>query len=112
MCTGKSFLELVRYVFTLSDVKSFLSQRICQDPLENFFGNQRQRGGMHDNPNVKEFVENTQALRVVKMTKFCSVKKGNCRGKKKEEEDEISIKENSEPLPKRSRHSSKPLGLY
>ncbi len=72
--TGKSFLELVRYVFTLSDGKSFLSQRICQDPLENFFGRQRQRGGVHDNPKVKEFLENTQALRVIKMTKFSTVR--------------------------------------
>ena len=35
----------LQYVFTIPDVKSFLSQRLCQDPLENFFGCQRQRGG-------------------------------------------------------------------
>ena len=71
--TGKSFVALVKYVFTISDMKSFLSQRICQDPLENFFGRQRQRGGVHDNPNVKEFTENTQALRVINTTKFAPV---------------------------------------
>lgn len=109
--TGKSFVELVKYIFTMSDVKSFLSQRLCQDPLENFFGRQRQRGGVHDNPNVKQFTENTQALRVVKMVGLSKVKRGNCRGGAKEEE-EISVKENSTPLPKRSRKSSKPLGLY
>ena len=36
--TGKSFVERIRYLFTLPDVKSFLSQRICQDPLERFSG--------------------------------------------------------------------------
>ena len=107
---GKSFVALVKYLFTISDVKSFLSQRICQDPLENFFGQQRQRGGMHDNPNVKEFIANTQALRVVNMTKFTPVKRGNCRGNK--EDEEISVKENSEPLPKRPRKHSMPLGSY
>ena len=60
---------------------SFLSQNICQDPLENFFGCQRQRGGTSDNPNVQEFYQNTSALRVVKS--FCrgSVS-SNCRGNK------------------------------
>ena len=81
LLTGKSFVELVRYIFSLSDVKSFLSQRLCQDPLENFFGRQRQRGGSHDNPNVKEFIHNTQALRVAQSVK---VKKGNCRGGEEE----------------------------
>ena len=62
-----------------SGVTSFLSQRICQDPLENFFGCQRQRGGVHDNPNVQEFVKNTQALRVI--NSFCKgPSQGNCRG--------------------------------
>jgi len=37
-----SFIELVEYVFTLPDVSVFLSQRISQDPLENFFGCQQQ----------------------------------------------------------------------
>ena len=39
---GKSFIEAVKYIFTLPGVKLFLSQRICQDPLENFFSCQRQ----------------------------------------------------------------------
>ena len=50
----------------MPDVKSFLSQRICQDPLERFFGCQRQQGGVHDNPNAWEFMKNTQALCVIR----------------------------------------------
>ena len=108
IATGKSFIQLVKYIFTIDGVKSFLSQRLCQDPLENFFGVQRQGGGVHDNPSVKQFMENTQALRVVKMIGFSGVKRGNCRGGAKEEE----VKENSATLPKRARKPSKPLGLY
>jgi len=77
--TANSFIGLLEYIFTLPDVKVFLSQRICQDPLENFFGCQRQRGGTHDNPNMQEFQKNMQALRVIN----CFAKgpaKGNCRG--------------------------------
>ena len=68
--------------------------------------------GVHDNPNVKQFMENTQALRVINTTKFSSVKKGNCRGSK-DCDNELSVKENSKPLPKRSRkNTTTPLGLY
>ena len=94
--TGKSFIEMVRYLFTLPDVKSFLSQRICQDPLEKIFGCQRQRGGVHDNPNCTEFMKNTQALRVIN---GLQAPKGNCRGGFTDK-----CKENwCTPLPKRKR---------
>ena len=109
-CIGKSFVELVHYLFTVPGVKSFLSQRLCQDPLENFFGCQRQRGGVHDNPNVLEFTKNTQALRVI--NHFCKGPvKGNCRGGHSESLDKENF---NEPLPKRPRQSSsrKHLGLY
>ncbi|KAL5497084.1 hypothetical protein EMCRGX_G013484 [Ephydatia muelleri] len=60
---------------------TFLSERLCQDPLEQFFGCQRQRGRTNDNPTVKEFCKNTQALRVV--NSLCAgIVKGNCRGKR------------------------------
>lgn len=77
-----SFVELVEFIFTIPGVTVFfLSNRICQDPLENFFGQQRQRGRVNENPNVLEFVKNTQALRVVNSS--CATARGNCRGKRK-----------------------------
>lgn len=63
---AKSFVGMVKLLFSLPEVKgnklAFLSNNICQDPLENFFGCQRQRGGTSDNPNVMEYYQNTQAL--------------------------------------------------
>ena len=81
-CAVKSFTGLMRYLFSLPEVQrnklAFLSNNLCQDPLENFFGSQRQRGGTSDNPNVKEFFKNTAALRVV--NSFCrGSARGNCR---------------------------------
>ncbi len=100
-------MELVRYLFEVPGVESFLSQRICQDPLERFFGTQRQRGGVHENPNVAEFMKNTQALRVI--TNTPAVLKGNCRGGKQD----VGVDKLSTPLPKRQRRTkSKHLGLY
>jgi len=94
----KSFLELVRYIFTIPGVKMFLSERLSQDPLENFFGCQRQRRGAHENPNVSEFCKNTNALRVI--NSVCgNVSKGNCRGNK----EVLDIQAESRPLRKRCR---------
>lgn len=102
-----SFVELVYlYLFTnVPGVSVFLSNRLCQDPLENFFGQQRQRGRVHKNPSVVEFIRNTfffagywhhTALRVIGTT--CSNIRGNCRGGAVV--DDVVL---SEPLPKRAR---------
>ena len=79
----------------------FLSEKLSQDPLENFFGCQRQRGGLSENPNVAEFCKNTQALRVIN-TACGDVSRGNCRGNKQTQPLDID-KENT-PLPKRKHY--------
>ena len=76
-------------------------------PLERFFGIQRQRGGVHDNPNAAEFAKNTQALRVVNGV-GTALRRGNCRGTTI---DQPSLKagnhnkENYASLPKRRRNA-------
>ena len=95
---AKSFIELLRYIFKIPGVKFFLSERLSQDPLENFFGCQRQRCRTNENPNLNEFCKNTQALRVI--NSVCgTVSKGNCRGNKQG----VDMDENNKPLPKRRR---------
>ena len=92
-------------MFAIPGVQSFLSERLTQDPLEKFFGMQRQRGSTNENPTVQEFCANTQALRVV--NSVCgNVSRGNCRGSKEPQCQSISDKENK-PLPKRRRSSCK-----
>ena len=73
-----SFVELTKYLLSIPGVSIFMSSKISQDPVEKFFGQQRQRGSSNDNPNVSEFVKGTQALRVINTT--CADIKGNCRG--------------------------------
>ena len=87
-------MELVKFSFSIPGVKVFLSQKLCQDPLEDFFGHQRQRGRGHDNPNVQKFIKNTQALRVI--NGISKKIKGNSREQKVEETNE-----DIGPLPKR-----------
>ena len=92
-------------MFTIPGVESLLTQRICQDPLENFFGCQRQRGGTHDNPTSAEFEKNMQALRVVNLFARGPAK-GNCRGFT---QDCIVSEKENHPLPKRRVNRSKCL---
>ncbi len=68
----------MEYIFTIPGVTAFLSNRICQDPLENFFGQVRQKGRVNENLSVSEFIKTTQALRVVNTG--CAAVKSNCRG--------------------------------
>ena len=96
-----SFVELVKYIFTIPGVSVFLSNRLCQDPLENFFGIERQRGRVNENPTAKEFLQNTQALKVIQNT--CRNIRGNCQ------RSEIAY--DNSPLPKRSRKTAKTLKL-
>ena len=106
LVTVKSFVELTEYIFKIPGVKFFLSERISQDPLENFFGCQRQRGRTGENPSVDQFCKNTQALRVI--NSVCAhVPRGNCRGR----HNVLDIKKESKALPKRRRQRSKPVLL-
>ena len=83
-----------------------MSQRLCQDPLERFFGCQRQRGRVHDNPNAAEFLKNTQALRVTNSFSH-HPNRGNCRG------GNVEIAEATcEPLPKRRCRSQQKAVVY
>ena len=58
-----SFVELVKYLFTVRGVKMFTSEHLNQDPLESFFGKQEQKGGGSDNPTVAQFINTTSSLR-------------------------------------------------
>ena len=79
----------------------FLSGKISQDPLENYFGQQRARGGRNENPNLQQCLYNAAAIRVQKSIATDPVR-GNCDRKKRlyaDTQPEID----SIPLPKRKR---------
>jgi len=93
----KSFIQLAKYVLSLPGAPPFFSRRISQDPLEKYFGLQRQRGRVNENPSVQEFQKNSQALRIVQA---CSQSiRGNCRGNRDVDSTEAA------PLQRRNSHS-------
>lgn len=77
----KSFVEMARFLLEQEGVKFLLSERFCQDPIEEFFSQQRSRGGRNDNPTVHQFCDNTVSLRVQK-TAALKPLHGNCSKKR------------------------------
>ena len=98
-----SFVQLVHFLLNIPGVDTFLSEKISQDPLEKFFGLQRQRGRSNENPTTVEFLNNTEYLRVINSICRPSLK-SNCCGNSKRPIAIAMDKENI-ALPKR-RHVS------
>ena len=91
-----SFVEMTRYLLTESRDVFFLSERVSQDPLENYFGKQRARGGRNEHPDLTQCLTNAAALKIQKSLALDPVR-GNCRRKREVENEEIDDK----LLPKR-----------
>jgi hypothetical protein len=58
-----STVETVKFLLS-QGVDSVLTERFQQDLLDEYFGNQRQRGRRSDNPDASRFAYNDRALDV------------------------------------------------
>lgn len=47
-----AFVEMAKYLLALDGELCLLSERISQDPIKNYFGQQRARGGRSENPTL------------------------------------------------------------
>ena len=105
MCfTVSSFLEFVPHIFKMQGVSCFLSEKLCQDPLESFFGCQLQCGRTNENPSVYQLLKNTQSLCVI--DSFCVDDiTENCHGCKRKSYDLECVSLN-QPIKKRHRRQS------
>jgi hypothetical protein len=91
--------------FLLSEGCEFvLSERFCQDPLEEYFGHQRARGRFSDNPTVQSFGYND--LTIAAQRSIAPVVRGNVSGRH-EGKSSKWFAVSDEPLPKRKRTQSK-----
>ena len=52
--TVQSTIEAVKFLLQ-HHVKYVLTERFCQDPLENYFGQQSAIGARKDNPSFRDF---------------------------------------------------------
>ena len=60
--TVHSIILAVRFVLQHYG-KFVLTERFCQDPLENYFGQQRAIGARKDNPSICDFKFNNNSIR-------------------------------------------------
>lgn len=102
-----SFVEMTQYLLAKhsEDNLFLLSERFSQDPLENYFGKQRARGGRSDNPTIQRSLQNAGALRIQKSLALDPVR-GNSRKKRRlfDGKDELTVDDiDNTPLPKRKR---------
>lgn len=105
--TVESFVELVKFLLDKhkEDNLFILSERLSQDPLENYFGQQRARGGRNENPSVSQCVVNANAIRVQRSSALDPIR-GNCRRKRALFKDDSILIDNT-PIPKRKCQRSK-----
>ena len=74
--TVHSVVELVKYLLN-NNIQFVLTERFCQDPLENYFGRQRSMGARKDNPSIRDFGYNDNTIRNQRVFRPIA---GNCRG--------------------------------
>ena len=86
-----------QYLLGIDGVTFLLSERFTQDPVESFFGQQRQKGGGSENPTVHQFTYNTSSLRVQRST--APIATSNVRASKYHK-DTADVVDDT-PLPKR-----------
>lgn len=99
----RTFVEVTRFLLTLPGVTGqyILSEVFSQDPLENYFGQVRSRGGWCDNPTAKSCLESAQSLRVQGSMAMQPIR-GNSSRKRRLFQDQEII--STKPLPKKPRH--------
>ena len=71
-----SLIEAAKFLLT-EGFEFVLSERFCQDVLEEYFGRQHSLGRWNDNPTLKEFGYNDNTLR---FQRSCATVMGNTRG--------------------------------
>ena len=64
--TVHSSIELVQFLLR-QDVPYVLTERFCQDPLENYFVRQRSMGQRKDNPSLRDVGYNDNTIRTTKL---------------------------------------------
>ena len=62
--TIRGFIGAVKYLLDHGGVDFINARVFCQDPLEQFFSKQRQKGGGSSTPNLQKFMENARAIHI------------------------------------------------
>lgn len=94
--TVNSAIELIQFLLQ-NNVSYVLTERFCQDPLENYFRRQRSMGARKDNPTIHDFGFNDNTIRNQKV--FRPIICGNVA-------DNALVEFSDEPLPCRKKQKA------
>lgn len=93
--TSHSVVEATKFLLQ-EGVEYVLTERFCQDPIEEIFGSQRKIGRRNDNPDIRMFGYNDNTIRIQHSV---SCQSGNTRERKDKRKAWVNV--SSDPLPKR-----------
>ena len=97
--TVKSMIEVVKFLLA-EGLQCVLTERFCQDDLEEYFGFQRAQGSRSDNPTAADFGYND--LRISVLRDIAPAAEGNVSGRHSERKSKwYGVCE--DPLPKRAK---------
>lgn len=99
--TVLSFVELAKEMLEMPRVKFILSDKLNQNPIEEFFAKQRDTGGSHDNPSLEQF-GHAMMRNIVAGSSAAASSKANVTLR-----ETIPDSVSGEPLPKRKRLAKK-----
>ena len=95
--TSYSVVEATKFLLN-EGVEYVLTERFCQDSVEEYFGSQRNLGRRCDNPDIRRFGYNDNTIRIQRSV---SSQSGNTRGRKDKNKAWVNVTD--DPLPKRKR---------
>ena len=98
--TTYSVIKATKFRFQ-EGMEYVLTERFCQDPVEEYFGSQRKIGRRSDNPVIKMFGYNGNTINI---QRSFSCQFGNTRGRKDKKKAWVEVTD--EPLPKRNKKTA------
>ena len=76
--TVNAVIEVCKFLLQ-EGMEYVLTERFCQDPVEEYFGSQRKLGRRSDNPDIRTFGYNDNTIRI---QRTISSQSGNTRGRR------------------------------
>lgn len=95
--TAHSAVEVTNFLLG-EGMEYVLTERFCQDSVEEYFGNQRKLGRRSDNPDMRTFGYNNNTIMVQRAV---SCQSGNTRGRRDRDKAWVNI--SNDPVPKKKR---------
>ena len=100
--TVHSVIEVCKFLLQ-EGMEYVLTERFCQDIVEEYFGSQRKLGRRNDNPDIRTFGYNDNTIRI---QRAISCQSGNTRGRKDKRKSWTQVTDDPLPSRKKSREEN------